>query len=112
VPPADAADQKVTGVERLAGFALVEVRIGERGGRVARDDGEPAVARQEPDEILHHAVAEIRVLRVAAEILERQDGDRRLCAGWGRAHLRIPWRDAGRTDKGHTLVRIFAFASL
>src|SRR5438552_7186611 len=46
--------------------------------RIAGDDEEPADAAERGDDLLDHAVGEILLLRVAARILERQDGDRRL----------------------------------
>ena len=43
--------------------------------RIARDDEQPADARQRGDDVLDHAVGEIFLLGVAAQVLERQDGD-------------------------------------
>ena len=46
--------------------------------RIAGDHEQPAHARQRGDDLFHHAVGEILLLRVAAHVLERQDRDRRL----------------------------------
>ena len=54
------------------GLALVDE------ARIAGDDEQPFDARQPGDDVLDHAVGEIFLLRVAAHVLERQHGDRRL----------------------------------
>ena len=54
---------------RIHGSALV----GE--ARVARDDEEPADARQRRDDVFHHAIGEIVLLGVAAQIPEGQGRD-------------------------------------
>src|SRR5712671_4657341 len=46
--------------------------------RIAGDNEEPADARKRSDDLLDHSVAEIFLLGVAAHVLERQHGDRRL----------------------------------
>ena len=46
--------------------------------RIAGDDGQRFDARQAGDDVLDHAVDEIVLLRIAAHVLERQRGDRRL----------------------------------
>ena len=46
--------------------------------RIARDDEQPAQARQGGGDVFHHAVGEILLLGIAAHVLERQDGDRGL----------------------------------
>ena len=55
--------------------------------RIARDDEQPAHARQGGDDVVHHAVGEIVLLRIAAQVVERQDGDGGL-VGKGRAQER------------------------
>src|SRR5712671_5323854 len=57
---------------RIGPFALVSE------ASVASHDREPARPRQLGDQILGHAVEEELGLGVAAEVLERQHGDRRL----------------------------------
>ena len=52
------------------GLALVIER------RIPRDDEEPAKLRQTRDDVLGNTVGEVFLLRVAAHIDERQDGDR------------------------------------
>ena len=44
--------------------------------RIARDDEQPANARQCRDDLLDHAVGKILLLRVAAHILKRQHRNR------------------------------------
>jgi len=46
--------------------------------RIARDHKEPADTRERGDDFLDHAVGEVFLFRVAADVLERQHGDRRL----------------------------------
>ncbi len=50
--------------------------VGEAG--VPGDDEQPAHARQRRDDVFHHAIGEILLLRVAAHVLERQNRNRRL----------------------------------
>ena len=45
--------------------------------RIARDDEQPADARQRRDDVLDHAVGEVLLLRVAAQIQKWQNRDRR-----------------------------------
>src|SRR6185437_16334545 len=52
------------------GLALVDE------ARIARDHEQPADAREAGDDILDHAVGEILLFGIAAEILEGQHGDR------------------------------------
>ncbi len=55
---------------------------------MARDHGQPAVPRQQADDVLGHPVAEIIALRIAAEIVERQNRDRGpRCPGRGIGRL-------------------------
>src|SRR5271167_2834741 len=44
--------------------------------RVPRDDEQPAHARERRYDVLHHAVSEILLLRIATHVLKRQHGDR------------------------------------
>src|SRR6516162_3061429 len=46
--------------------------------RIAGDHEQPADARERSDDLLDHAICEIFLLRVAAHVGERQNGDRRL----------------------------------
>jgi hypothetical protein len=50
--------------------------VGEAG--VAGDDEEPADPRQRGDDLLDHSVDKIYLLKLAADVLKRQHGDRRL----------------------------------
>ena len=57
--------------------------------RIAGDDEEPADAGERGNDFLDHAVGEILLLGVAADVLKRQHGDRRLvgerqCGGFGQ----------------------------
>ena len=61
--------------DRFDGLALV----GE--ARIAGDHKQPADARERGDDFLDHAVGEIFLLRLAAQIGERQHRDRRLIQG-------------------------------
>src|SRR5665213_4150728 len=85
---AHATFQYVTDAE-LAGDLLGIDRfalVGER--RVAGDDEKTAVARQGRDDVLDDAVNEIILFRVAAEIDERQNRDRRLVGNSRRRLVR------------------------
>jgi hypothetical protein len=46
--------------------------------RIAGEDGQPADAGEGGDDLLDNAVGEIFLLRIAAQIVERQDRERRL----------------------------------
>ena len=54
----------------------------ERETRIAGDDEEPTDARERGDDLLDHAVGEILLLRVAAQIGEGQHRNRRLVGQW------------------------------
>ena len=45
--------------------------------RIAGDDEQPADLRERGDDVLDHAVGEVVLLRIAAHVRERKDGDRR-----------------------------------
>ena len=72
---AHAAFQHVAHAQLAAHLLHVDrpALVGE--ARVARDDEQPADARQRRDDVLDHAVGEIVLLGVAAQVQERQDGD-------------------------------------
>jgi hypothetical protein len=53
-------------------------------GRVPRDDQQIAKARQFADDLFGQAVGEVFLIRIAAEIVERQHCDRR--PRWYREH--------------------------
>ena len=78
--------------------------IAERGR--ARTHRQHAPARQLGDDVLGDAVAEIRLLRIAAQVGERQDGDGWLCPAWAPARRRPAAartrrrRRAARRDRG------------
>ena len=73
---ADAAFQHVAHAQFAADLLHIDrpALVGE--ARIARDDEQPADARQGRDDVLDDAVGEIVLLGVAAQIHERQDGDR------------------------------------
>ena len=75
---AHAAFQHVAHAQFAADLPHVDraALVGEAG--VARDDEQPAHARQRRDDVLHHAVGEVLLLGIAAQVQERQDGDRGL----------------------------------
>ncbi|MNF84439.1 hypothetical protein D3C84_668000 [compost metagenome] len=80
--PAHAAFQHVTHAELLADTLDVHGAAFVREAGIARDHEQPTDPRQGSDDVLHHAVGEIFLLRVAAQVLEGQDGDR----GFVRQH--------------------------
>ena len=71
------ACQHVADVEVLGDLPRVDRLALVSHGRVARDDQEVLVAREVGDDVFGHAVGEAARLFVAAQIVERQDGDRR-----------------------------------
>jgi hypothetical protein len=76
-------------------------------GRIASDHEQPANAAQRGDDFLDHAVDEILLLRIAAEILKRQYCDRRFVWQGGIAGC---WRGRGAilahlADKAHAAAR-------
>ena len=75
---AHAAFQHVAHAQLAADLLYVHraALVGE--ARIARDHEQPANARQRGDDVLHHAVGEVLLFGVAAQVLEGQDGDRRL----------------------------------
>lgn len=78
---ADAAGQQVAHAEFGSGpFQAIGLPlVGE--ARIAGDDEQPTHARQRGDDLVDHAVGEIILRRIAAEILEGQHGDRRRVVG-------------------------------
>jgi hypothetical protein len=74
---ARASFEDVSHAELAADLPYVDraALVGE--GRIARDDEQSRKARERRDDVLDHAVGKV-VVQVAAEILERQDGDRGL----------------------------------
>src|SRR6516165_5786633 len=94
---AQAAFEDIAHPQLAADLADVDgaALIGE--ARIARDHKEPLDAREPRDDFLDHAVGEIFLLRIAAQIGERQHGDRRLvrqCKNRRRWPIR---RDGGST---------------
>ena len=81
--PQPVADPARTALDHIAGPELGADRahvasgcpVGE--GRVAGDDEEFVVARKVGDDVLGQAVAEVVLRRVAAQVVEGQDRDRR-----------------------------------
>ena len=75
---AHAAFEHVAHAELAADLLHVDrpALVGE--GRIARDDEQPLDARKAGDDVVDHAVGEIFLLGIAAHVLERQHGDRRL----------------------------------
>ena len=82
---AHAAFEHVAHAELAADLPHVDgaALVGE--ARIAGDHEQPANARQRGDDVLDHAVGEILLLGVAAHVLERQHGDRRLVGQRERA---------------------------
>src|SRR6516165_12636756 len=58
-------------------------------GRIAGYHEEPADTRERGNDLLDHAVGEVFLLRIAAQVLKRQHGDRRL-VGQGERRRRRP----------------------
>ena len=58
------------------------------GARVAGDNEQPADARERGDDLLDHAVGEIFLLRIAAQILKRQYRNRGFVRQWHRRRYR------------------------
>src|SRR5690606_33139825 len=75
---AHAAFQHVAHTEFVADILDVHrpPLVGEAG--IVRDDEQPADARQRGDDVLHHAIGEIVLFRVPAQVVERQHGNGRL----------------------------------
>ena len=74
--PAQAAFQHVAHAQLAAHLPHVHGSALVSKARVARDDEQPANARQCRDDVLHDAVGEVFLLRVTAQVHEWQDGDR------------------------------------
>jgi hypothetical protein len=66
------AFQRVTHTELAADLLHVNGLALVRKARIAGDDEEPADARERRDDLLDHAVGEILLLRIAAQIGEGQ----------------------------------------
>ena len=77
------ARQHVADVEILGDLPRVDGLAFVSQGRVARDDQEVLVAREIGDDVFGHSVGEAARLFIAAQIVERQDGDRRRGDGGG-----------------------------
>ena len=75
---AGAALDHVAGIERAAHLAHVDRLRPVGEGRVPGDHEQIVVTRKVVDDVLGEPVAEIVLRRVATQIVERQDGDRRL----------------------------------
>ena len=91
--PAHAAFEHVARVQRLADLAHVARLALVLERRVARDDDKARHLREVGDEVLGHAVGEVRLVGVAAHVVERQHGDRRLARRRGRGgRRRLAWR--------------------
>src|SRR5215471_12140332 len=72
----DAAFEHVTDTQLACHLLHVHgaALVGEAG--IACDDEQPVIPRQSGDDVLHHAIGEILLLRVAAQVLERQHRNR------------------------------------
>src|SRR5512139_1680860 len=72
----DAALEHVTHAQLTADLFDVDrlAFISETG--IARDHKQPGNARKSGDDIFHHAVGEIVLLRVATQVIKRQNSDR------------------------------------
>ena len=91
------AFEHVTDPEFAADLLYVDrpALVGE--ARIAGDDEQPANAAQRGDDVLHHPISEILLLRIAAHVLERQDGNR----GFVRQGQTGLNRRAGRCREPH-----------
>ncbi len=74
---AHAAFQHIADAELAADLLHVHRAAPVGEARIARDDEQPADAREFGDDVFHYAVGEIVLLGISAEVLERQDGDGR-----------------------------------
>src|SRR5258708_25734178 len=85
----DATFQNVTHTEFTPNLLNIDrfALVGEAG--IARDHEQRFKARQRCDDVLHHAVGKILLLGIAAHVLERQDGDRRLVGKHKRRSLNL-----------------------
>ncbi len=99
--PAHAALEHVAHAELAADLLHVDRPAAVGEARVARDHEQPAQAGQLGGDVLDHAIGEVVLARVAAQVLERQHGDRRLVGQRGRRRRarrcspvgrRPPWR--------------------
>ena len=75
-PPRTPLDD-VAGAQHGADAADVGRLIPQGEGRIARDDHQLAIAGEVGDDVLGEAVGEIGLRRIAAHIVERQNGDGR-----------------------------------
>lgn len=75
--PPDAPFEKIPDAEFLRRLARVDRTVLEHEGRVASGHGEGLESRQRGDQVLDHAIREVRLLRVAREVGERQHRDQR-----------------------------------
>src|SRR3954452_3701489 len=69
--------------------------------RIVRDDEQPFDAGEPSDDVFHHSVGEVVLLRIAAQVLERQKGDRGLvgqCQWRGRWRIGRRYREAALGD--------------
>src|SRR5207249_6613678 len=72
---ADAAGQNVSHAELRRDLPGVGVPVAVRQGGVSRNDQQGSIVRQGPDDVLADAFAEVLFGGIAAEVLERHDGD-------------------------------------
>src|SRR5205823_14716413 len=90
-----AAFKHVARVERLAYLAHIARLSLVLERRIARDDDQSGNLGEIRDQILGHAVGEVRLIGFAAHVVERQDGYRRSArrngcrrlGRWGRANV-------------------------
>ena len=107
---ADAAFQNVADTQFAAGLNHIDMTALINKGRVAGDHEHPAEFRQRGDQILGHAVGEIFLLGIAAQIGERQDRDGGLVRQGEAIRRRRPRRvrpalDDRIGDEAHALAR-------
>src|SRR5215472_9780301 len=79
--PAHRPFEQVTDTQFLADPLHIDVLALIRKSRIAGGNKQPADAREGGNDLLDHAVSEIFLLRVTAEIVERQDRERRFVRG-------------------------------
>ncbi len=112
---ANAAFQHIAHAEFAADLLQVDGAALVCKAGIARDDEQPADARQSEDDVLHHPVSEIVLVRLSAQVQKRQHRNGRLVGKskrWRIACRSTDRHDADRvldipdlTDKAHALAR-------
>jgi hypothetical protein len=85
---ADAALEHIANAQLSSYLLHVDRAAFVSEARIARDNKKPSHARQRSDDVLDHPVSEIVLIWIAAQVKERQDGDRGLVGKRERAQRR------------------------